>query len=149
MGNQNAFSFGYCFNRMQGEMPSIASTDSPRIEIPSMSSMFEKSSNNSTPEYSMNGNLDEGFNIIDSNKKNKMAPVPKVEAIAQIQKNKKYAIIVTIEIGSSKYKGVVAYAGESEIMTGKEIDQTKVNKIANDSINFLRGTKGETQNITE
>lgn len=47
------------------------------------------------------------------------------------------------------HKGIVAYAGESEIMTGKEIDQAKINKIANDSINFLRGTKNEIQNITD
>lgn len=56
---------------------------------------------------------------------------------------------MTIEIGREKYNGIVAYAGAPEIMTSNKQDQLKINKIANDSINFLRGTVNEIQNITE
>ena len=144
--NQNLATFGYCFNKMEGDFPSIASS-SFRVMPPEISTTAPFSNNQ--PEHSMNGSLETGFNIVDMCKKSRKSPTPKVTAKEDKLNNGIYAIKVKIEIGGNQYSGIVAYAGESEIMTGKEIDQAKINKIANDSINFLRGTKNEIQNITD
>ena len=56
---------------------------------------------------------------------------------------------VIIEIDNYSYSGTVAYAGLSEIQTNGKDDKAKIDKIANESINFLRGTSNEIKNLTE
>ena len=58
-------------------------------------------------------------------------------------------IDVIIEIDNYSYSGTVAYAGLSEIQTNGKDDKAKIDKIANESINFLRGTSNEIKNLTE
>ena len=43
--------------------------------------------------------------------------------------------------------GIVAYAGEEEIILSRKIDQTKINEIANYSINTVMEWDNDTQNI--
>ena len=149
-GNEKIVSFGYCFSDMYGDNPqqvsSLKTSKAPSITI---SSIFGSKSINTRQEFSMNGTLEQGFKIIDEEKNGKTGVSPKVCAKISEQKDGKVAIQVIITNRGKVYKGIVAYAGLSEVQTDKEFDKTKIDKIANDSINFLRGTDNETKNLTE
>lgn len=73
----------------------------------------------------------------------------KVTAKATLAEDGVYEIkiSVTTNISLEKTDGVVAYAGENEIMTDGKIDQEKINAIANYSINTVMGWKNDKQNM--
>lgn len=149
-GNEKSVSFGYYFSDMYGDNPqqlsSLKTSKAPSI---TMSSVFGSMSSNTSEDVSMNGTLEQGFKFVDEYKKGKTRVSPKVSAKILGQKDGKVAIQVIINNRGKIYKGIVAYAGLSEVQTDKEFDKTKIDKIANDSINFLRGTDNETKNLTE
>ena len=70
-------------------------------------------------------------------------------AKAKLKENGVYEISVTVStnLSARDTTGVVAYAGENEIMTDGKIDQAKVDKIANNSINTVMEWKNEKKNI--
>ena len=74
---------------------------------------------------------------------------PKVYACVSAKQDGIATIDVIIEIDNYSYSGTVAYAGLSEIQTNGKDDKAKIDKIANESINFLRGTSNEIKNLTE
>ena len=115
-------------------------------------------SNPGFPIFSFTGNKNIGFgNKLDNalllaNKlKNDNNPKTegKIEANAKSIGDGLYEIAVTVEtnLSAEKTTGVVAYAGEAEIMTAGKVDQQKINDIANYSINTVMRWKNDTQNI--
>ena len=149
-GNEKSVSFGYYFSDMYGDNPQqVSSLKTSKAPSITMSSVFGSMSSNTSEDVSMNGTLEQGFKFVDEYKKGKTRVSPKVSAKILGQKDGKVAIQVIINNRGKIYKGIVAYAGLSEVQTDKEFDKTKIDKIANDSINFLRGTDNETKNLTE
>ena len=73
----------------------------------------------------------------------------KINAKATLTENGIYEIKITVSsnISFKKIDGVVAYAGENEIMTDGKIDQQKIDAIANCSINTVMGWKNDKQNM--
>ena len=135
---------------MYGDNPQqVSSLKTSKAPSITMSSVFGSMSSNTSEDVSMNGTLEQGFKFVDEYKKGKTRVSPKVSAKILGQKDGKVAIQVIINNRGKIYKGIVAYAGLSEVQTDKEFDKTKIDKIANDSINFLRGTDNETKNLTE
>ena len=133
-----------------GENPqrisSLSTLKSPSI---TMSSPFSNTKINSNSELSMNGNLETGFKLVDKYKKTSSTVTPKVYACVSAKQDGIATIDVIIEIDNYSYSGTVAYAGLSEIQTNGKDDKAKIDKIANESINFLRGTSNEIKNLTE
>ena len=149
-GKENHIPFGYYFSSLKSDYPQVASSFSNlKSSNLSITSPFESKKINPISELSMNGNLEKGFEQIDKTKKDGSRLKPKVFAYISNEQDGKVTINVTIEIGGNSFSGTVAYAGLSEIQTNGSEDKNKINKIANDSINFLRGTVNEIQNITE
>ena len=73
----------------------------------------------------------------------------KIYAEAKIKENGIYEIKITIStnLSNKTTSGIVAYAGEEEIILNGKIDQTKINEIANYSINTVMEWDNDTQNI--
>ena len=73
----------------------------------------------------------------------------KINAKATLTEYSIYEIKITVSsnISFEKIDGVVAYAGENEIMTDGKIDQQKIDAIANCSINTVMGWKNDKQNM--
>ena len=147
-GNERYISMGYYFSNSHIDNPQVASSYNNKSPSLSMSSSFGSIKITSNSEVSMNGNLETGFNFVDKYKKTSEL-TPKVCAYISEIKDGKATINVRIEIGNNIYSGTVAYAGLSEVQTNGKDDKAKIDKIANESINFLRGTSNETKNLTE
>lgn len=130
-GNENFISIGYYFSNLTSNYPMTFSK-----------LMFSISS-----DISINKNLEQGFNLVDSYKNT--GYIPSVSAYISSENDGKVKIEIKIQIGQKSYKGAVAYAGLSEVQTNGEYDKSKIDAIANDSINFLRGTSYDTKNITK
>lgn len=113
------------------------------------SSHFDNLEYGNSNKLSMNGNLELGFNYIEYCKKNDKDSTIKVVALISNEKDGKVSIDVRIKNGSENFQGTVAFAGLSEVQTDGKYDKEKIDKIANDSINFLRGYDYETKNLTE
>ena len=149
-GDERRVVFGYYFSDMLGENPqrisSLSTLKSPSI---TMSSPFSNTKINSNSELSMNGNLETGFKLVDKYKKTSSTVTPKVYACVSAKQDGIATIDVIIEIDNYSYSGTVAYAGLSEVQTNGKDDKAKIDKIANESINFLRGTSNEIKNLTE
>ncbi|MCQ2590135.1 MAG: hypothetical protein MJ179_10785 [Treponema sp.] len=145
--NENYISFPYCFSELASELPTII-TDYGNIKMPKMPTISGSGNakNEKSKSFSMNGTLDKGFDLVE---KLKTSNTFKIYAETANEKDGKIEIQVTVMIGKEKYSGIVAYAGLSEIRTNGKIDKKKIDKIANDSINILRGTDNEKQNLTE
>ena len=73
----------------------------------------------------------------------------KINAKATLTENGIYEIKITVSsnISFEKIDGVVAYAGENEIMIDGKIDQQRIDAIANCSINTVMGWKNDKQNM--
>ena len=130
-GNENFISIGYYFSNLTSNYPMTFSK-----------LMFSISS-----DISINKNLEQGFNLVDSYKNT--GYIPSVSAYISSENDGKVKIEIKIQIGQKTYEGAVAYAGLSEVQTNGEYDKSKIDAIANDSINFLRGTSYDTKNITK
>ena len=150
LGNEKYIPMGYYFSSLNSDRPQTASSfsNSNRFSL-SMSSPFDSMEINPTTKLSMNGNLENGFELIEKNKETYSSIKPKVYAYISEKNNGKAKIDVIIEIDNNTYSGTVAYAGLSEVQTNGKDDKVKIDRIANDSINFLRRTSNETKNLTE
>ena len=150
LGNEKYIPMGYYFSSLNSDRPQTASSfsNSNRFSL-SMSSPFDSMEINPTTKLSMTGNLENGFELIEKNKETYSSIKPKVYAYISEKNNGKAKIDVIIEIDNNTYSGTVAYAGLSEVQTNGKDDKVKIDRIANDSINFLRRTSNETKNLTE
>jgi len=84
-----------------------------------------------------------------ASKKNETSPIKgRITADAVPMENGRYEIQVTVSISGFRDKTeTIAFAGAEEIMTDETIDQSKVDKIANDTINITLRQNKNTQNI--
>ena len=130
-GNENYIPIGYYFSNLNSNYPMA----------------FSKLMFSIHSDISINKNLDQGFNLVDSYKN--VGYIPSVSAYISNEVDGKVTIEVKIQIGQKTYKGAVAYAGLSEVQTNGKYGKSKIDAIANDSINFLRGTSYDTKNITK
>ena len=124
-------------------LPTIFSDSKSNYPGFPQSSVFEKN-------IGFTQTLVKALNIADRFKNdNDSRTEAKVTAKAKLKENGVYEISVTVStnLSARDTTGVVAYAGENEIMTDGKIDQAKVNKIANNSINTVMEWKNEKKNI--
>jgi hypothetical protein len=121
--------------------PKFSTTDKPSPILP----IKTYSPENIELPRNMNQSLKAAINIKNSGSSEIQS---KITANAEIMDNGRFEIKVTVSISGEKDRtATVAFAGAKEIMSDGNIDQAKVNKIANETINIVLNQPRNTQNI--
>jgi hypothetical protein len=102
-----------------------------------------------TTRIELPNNMNQTLRVAISIKNNRNSQIQSgIKASAVEMKNGRYEVRVTVSMtGERNRTETVAFAGANEIMTDGVLDQSKIDKIANDTINIALNQRMDIQNI--